>query len=187
MSNKSKVFRPYIVVFARAACPDDHVGFELGARNAKKAERAAQHIIKKDKELPKLGLLVHVATLRVVGDYDTDCGGEGLCVGDTDDLTEVSFEDVTRMCGVYIIDNDSLRRVSSEDMLAPIDMAVTKETKTDTKKAVNKEYKYTPPTPDRDNPFPDDVMEQLTLERERFQYMFNERELWESKKAGGNK
>lgn len=123
----SKPFRPYIVIYSRAACSDDHVAFELGARNHNKARKASQHMIKQDSELQKLGLLIPRATLRILGEYSEELGGEGLAIDDTNDLADISFEDLTRMCDVWVIDNSTLRRVESEEMCAPIDNAAKKE------------------------------------------------------------
>lgn len=123
----SKPFRPYIVIYSRAVCPDDHVAFELGARNHNKARKSSQHMIKQDAELKKLGLLVHRATLRILGEYSEELGGDGLAIDDTDELADISFEDLTRMCDVWVIDNSTLRRVETEEMCAPIDNAGKKE------------------------------------------------------------
>jgi hypothetical protein len=169
MANK-KPMRPYVVVFTRAACPEDHIAFELGARNANKAARAAKWMIKGDKELDKLGLLCHRATLRIVGEYDPDSGGEALALGDTDDMSDLTFEELYRMCDIWTIDRDSLNRVAAEDIdtiMGPATKAAAKpkESSTTTKKDSK------PLT----CPFPASVVEQIAARTQRHEYYLNER------------
>jgi len=122
-----KPFKPYIVIYVRAGNPNDHIAFEVGARNSRKAKKCADHMAKEDKEISKLGLLIHRVTLRILGEYSTDLGGEGLALEDTEELAEVSFEEVTRMCDMWIIDNNTLKRVSAEAVVAPINRAAAKD------------------------------------------------------------